>query len=212
MIRTASLMPPKPPLRLPKTTDEDLRLWHKVCESITPIDRRDGHHDALKAQTQIHILASPLIPQTIGTPPLRLSPFQIGQDLNSKVQTRQIQAQNQAPEPIEPGRKKRLMRERDDIEAVLDLHGLTSLQAETIVKSFVIEASHRDYRAVMIITGKGIGKNGILKSQTPQWLADARLRPIIAGIAQAHPRHGGAGALYVALKRKSLDFETLFLR
>ena len=36
---------------------------------------------------------------------------------------------------------------------------------------------------------------------TPEWLADPRLRDVVAGISEAQRRHGGEGALYVALKR-----------
>ena len=180
------------------STPEDLKLWHKICETITPIERRD----ALKTHSHIHITHPPKQGTLTGPPPLRLEPFNLGEAVRPKGASRLITAYKEIPDPIEPGRKRRIERERDDIEAVLDLHGLNAIQAETIVKSFVSEASLRGYRAVMIITGKGQGKNGVLKSQTPLWLAQPGLRSIVAGISQAHPRHGGAGALYVALKRK----------
>jgi DNA-nicking Smr family endonuclease len=180
------------------STPEDLKLWHKICETITPIERRD----ALKTHNHIHITHPPKRDPLNEPPQLRLEPFNLGENLRPKGESRLITAFKETPDPIEPGRKRRIERERDDIEAVLDLHGLNAIQAETIVKSFVSEASLRGYRAVMIITGKGQGRNGVLKSQTPLWLAEPRLRSIIAGISQAHPRHGGAGALYVALKRK----------
>jgi DNA-nicking Smr family endonuclease len=35
----------------------------------------------------------------------------------------------------------------------------------------------------------------------PEWLAEPPLRQIVAGLSEAHRRHGGEGALYVALKR-----------
>ena len=54
-----------------------------------------------------------------------------------------------------------------------------------------------------MITGKGTQGDGVLRRFTPEWLAAAPLRAVVAGVSQAHRRHGGEGALYVALKRKA---------
>jgi DNA-nicking Smr family endonuclease len=35
----------------------------------------------------------------------------------------------------------------------------------------------------------------------PRWLAEPDLRPFVIGYRAAHVRHGGEGALYVALRR-----------
>ena len=42
----------------------------------------------------------------------------------------------------------------------------------------------------------------MLKRLTPERLAEPSVRPMVAGVSEAHRRHGGEGALYVALKRK----------
>ena len=55
---------------------------------------------------------------------------------------------------------------------------------------------------MLVITGKGVQGDGILKRHTPEWLAAPHLAHIVAGISDAARRHGGEGALYVALKRK----------
>jgi len=57
------------------------------------------------------------------------------------------------------------------------------------------------WRAVLVITGKGALGDGVLRRHTPEWLAQPPLREHIAGISEAHRRHGGEGALYVALRR-----------
>jgi DNA-nicking Smr family endonuclease len=44
--------------------------------------------------------------------------------------------------------------------------------------------------------------DGILRRSAPEWLAAPHLAEIVAGVSEAHRRHGGEGALYVALKRK----------
>ena len=52
---------------------------------------------------------------------------------------------------------------------------------------------------------KGLRGDGILRRMTPEWLAAAHLRHVVAGVSEAHRRHGGEGALYIALKRKVRD-------
>ena len=107
-----------------------------------------------------------------------------------------------APE-IEPRRKQRLSRERDPILARLDLHGMDQDRAHAVLIGFLQRAQDEGSRAVLVITGKGFLGDGILRRRTPEWLAAPNLRAVVAGVSEAHRRHGGEGALYVALKKKS---------
>ena len=130
--------------------------------------------------------------------------------------TPKIKAEATAPEPaapskarpsgppalIEPGRSRRISREHQ-LEARLDLHGLDQDRARDVLTRFVIRAHEAGYRAILVITGKGVRGDGVLRQRTPEWLAAPELRPIVAGISPAHRRHGGEGALYVALKRRA---------
>ena len=83
----------------------------------------------------------------------------------------------------------------------IDLHGLNQDEARSELIIFLEDCVRRDVRHV-IITGKGAMGDGILRRRVPEWLGEAPLRPIVAGISEAHRRHGGDGALYVALKRR----------
>ena len=103
---------------------------------------------------------------------------------------------------IEPGRLHRLASGRDVVDGRLDLHGLTQDQAKAALAAFVLRGHAEGRRAILVITGKGLQGEGVLRRRVPQWLAEAPLRPLVAGLSEAHRRHGGAGALYVALKRK----------
>jgi DNA-nicking Smr family endonuclease len=106
------------------------------------------------------------------------------------------------PETIEPGRKRRISREREPIGARLDLHGMTQDQARAVLHGFIERAHERGDRAVLIITGKGVQGDGILRRRTPEWLAEPPSRARVAGYSAAERHHGGEGALYVALKRR----------
>ena len=107
------------------------------------------------------------------------------------------------PGDIEPGRKRRLTRERDMIELRLDLHGLDQDRARVVLQRFLLQAQAEGARAVLVITGKGFHGDGVLRRRAPEWLAEPPLRGVVAGVSEAHRRHGGEGALYVALKRRA---------
>ena len=71
-----------------------------------------------------------------------------------------------------------------------------------MLRGFLLRAYDQGLRAALVITGRGVQGSGVLRRRTPEWLAAADLRHIIAGFSESHQKHGGEGALYVALKRK----------
>ena len=96
-------------------------------------------------------------------------------------------------------------------EARLDLHGMTQAQAHPELIRFVLSAHDAGKRLVLVITGKGkagqdLGpipqRMGVLRHQVPHWLARPPLGNIVLQVSAAHQKHGGAGALYVYLRRK----------
>ncbi len=120
-------------------------------------------------------------------------------------------------EPAPPGTldrhvARRLKRGAQDIEARLDLHGMTRKDAHAELRRFVRDAAACGRRCVLVITGKGsrvdAGSDsrdaapGVLRRSVPRWLEDADLSPYVAGFGPALPKHGGAGALYVQLRRR----------
>lgn len=106
------------------------------------------------------------------------------------------------PTGVEPGRLRRLTREREALGPRLDLHGKNQDEARAALTAFLGRAQDDGWRAVLVITGKGARGDGVLRRMTPEWLAQPGLRERVAGVSEAHRRHGGEGALYVALKRK----------
>lgn len=106
------------------------------------------------------------------------------------------------PDLIEPNRKRRISRERDPLDHRIDLHGLDQDGARAALHGFLIRAQADGVRAVLVITGKGVQGDGILRRRAPEWLAEPALRGVVAGVSIAERHHGGEGALYVALKRK----------
>ncbi len=99
-------------------------------------------------------------------------------------------------------------------EARIDLHGLTVAKAHPVLTHFIQSSYVQRLRLVLIITGKGQSNDqfdfvnegrGILRKQVPQWLSLTPLSRLVLQVQQSHARHGGAGALYVYLKKNKLD-------
>lgn len=105
---------------------------------------------------------------------------------------------------IDRANAERLKRGQHRIEDRLDLHGMTQAEAHRALNAFVRNSRHAGRRCVLVITGRGFGphRTGVLKGAVPRWLEEAELRPQILAIAPAQPRDGGAGALYLLLRRR----------
>jgi DNA-nicking Smr family endonuclease len=164
---------------------EERHIWGMVAATVHPLPGKATPKaetaDALPATTKAAVLAKP----SLSLPP-HPKPPKPRPDLDR----------------IEPRRKHRIARERDPIGARLDLHGLDQDRARGVLERFLIRAWDEGFRAVLVITGKGVQGDGVLKRRTPEWLAAPHLAHIVAGISDAARHHGGEGALYVALKRK----------
>ena len=91
------------------------------------------------------------------------------------------------------------------IGARVDLHGMTQDEAYGLLLSFLGRAHAAGLRYVLVITGKGSSSrgDGVLRRAVPHWLATAPFRVIVSGLDPAARNHGGAGALYVRLRRKA---------
>ncbi|MDE2361672.1 MAG: Smr/MutS family protein [Hyphomicrobiales bacterium] len=161
-------------------TIEELELWRFVTANIRPW-RKLPH--------------APTSPKTAMTAAHR-QPVSVG---------RNQQVHRPAPAAIHPMVKRKLKKGRLEIDARLDLHGYRLAEAHVHLAAFLTQAQARGARTVLIVTGKGKGAGdgevGPLKRQTPMWLSDPRLRHLVAAFGEADRTHGGAGALYVQLRR-----------
>ncbi|OFW97020.1 MAG: hypothetical protein A3D94_20775 [Alphaproteobacteria bacterium RIFCSPHIGHO2_12_FULL_66_14] len=94
-------------------------------------------------------------------------------------------------------------------EATLDLHGMTLAAAERAVGHFLERAADRDFRIVLVVTGKGLREEGgrlvggRIRAEFIGWLNRADNRARVRSVRPAHPHHGGSGAFYVLLRRRS---------
>jgi DNA-nicking Smr family endonuclease len=89
-----------------------------------------------------------------------------------------------------------------EIDARIDLHGLTQAAAHRELQSFLAASIERGRRMLLVITGRGPGGEGVLRLNVPRWLKEGGFGAHILAVSQAQARHGGDGALYVLLRRR----------
>jgi DNA-nicking Smr family endonuclease len=110
--------------------------------------------------------------------------------------------------PLERRMRQRLARGTHELDARLDLHGMTQAHAHGALLHFLRSAQAGGARIVLVITGKGArgadagGERGVLRRQVPLWLRLPEFRAYVVGFETATATHGGDGALYVRLRRK----------
>jgi len=91
------------------------------------------------------------------------------------------------------------------VGAHIDLHGMTSDQARDNLLFFIRESYLQNLRCVLVVTGRGINSPGglpILRRETEDWLTRDPLKRVILAFCTAQPKDGGAGALYVLLRKQ----------
>lgn len=192
--------------------DEDHVLWQRVTALVKPATHQNrrysgtNHYNknhqsdkltagklpskrqkALSKSGQAGVVATPAVPKTSSKTMPKASPV----DLRAGETA-----------GIDGGTQKRLFRGDVTIDARLDLHGFNAAQAQRKLTQFLGQARLSGYRCILVITGKGARGEGVLRSSVPDWLKRQPLSDLVLAIAQAKPRDGGAGALYVLLRRQ----------
>ena len=121
-----------------------------------------------------------------------------------------IQSTDEYMEGVAPGVDHRLAQRlhRGDfaVQAQCDLHGHTVDEAKVVMQRFVTQAYTAGQRCVRVIHGRGRNSRDnrpVLKEQVQGWLSHGRLSRWVLAFATAPATDGGAGAVYVLLRRAS---------
>lgn len=89
-------------------------------------------------------------------------------------------------------------------QAHVDLHGLTRDEAKAALERFVQKSRVDGHRCVLVVTGRGLHSKDqvpVLKAGVQQWLSRGRPAKHVLAFCSARPKDGGAGAVYVLLRR-----------
>lgn len=171
---------------------DDRRIWARVAGSVTPAKPKK----TALVISGIAVVDPPAVPHPKGPVKARGVAPTWSPPTAAPVRPRGH------PEELEPRRQRRLSRERDPIEARIDLHGYGRFEAQDALTAFLMGAQARGYRSVLVITGQGRrGGTGVIRASVHEWLQGPALRGVVSGFASAARHHGGDGALYVTIRR-----------
>jgi DNA-nicking Smr family endonuclease len=191
---------PAPPRRKRSLSEEERALWESVARQARPLAKK---HRAAKPQAVAPDAQAPVAAK----PEASSKSHPSGSIARAPKPT-----VPPAPPPLAPlGRRERsyLSRGRKEIEARLDLHGMTQTRAHRALSGFLQRAYIDGLTFVLVITGKGrtVGaesERGVLRRQVPLWLNLPEFRTLVVGLEEAHIGHGGEGALYVRIRRSRI--------
>jgi len=182
------------PVRVPRNralSDDEIDLWIAVARSITP---RPGRAKLPARSEKAPDPSLPEMPKPAPVPPPAPA----------------IQKPPTIPSlnGVERRLKYKLNRDRNAVDAVLDLHGMHQAAAFSTLRNFLSNAQMDGAKLVLVITGKGERQGaslfeggGVLRRSVPHWLAAPEMRSIVVGFEEAARPHGGAGALLIQIRR-----------
>jgi DNA-nicking Smr family endonuclease len=170
-------------------------LWQKFIETVEPLDQgRLKRVEGLPVASKRRDLSGPITAESFGG--------------KSAVPLR-----DQKPVPtrhgLDGGWDRRLAKGMVRPDVTVDLHGYTLSSAHGRLDSALQLSIAAGHRAILLVTGKARndderrreGGRGAIRAAITDWLAASRHASHIAAVRRAHPRHGGAGALYIILRR-----------
>jgi DNA-nicking Smr family endonuclease len=105
---------------------------------------------------------------------------------------------------LDPRLLSRLRRGEFAVQDHIDLHGMIQPDAKLALQRFVIKSVGKGMRSVLVVHGRGLGSPGgrpVLKHAAAQWLSHGEIGAHVHAFATARAQDGGAGAMYVLLRR-----------
>ena len=190
--------------------EDDAALWARVAETAKPLTTKNR---ALYVDAPLRPVPPPKPAEAKGGK----RAAQDGRRSSSASSAKPLATMTvkTAPSPtagLDRQTSRRLDKGALAIEARIDLHGMRQREAHVALRKFLHWARGKDYRHVLVITGKGSLRDegrsfydedvrGVLRQSVPHWLAHGDLAPLIVGFSEAPRRLGGEGALYVRLRR-----------
>lgn len=176
---------------------EEQALWEKVVASVRPLHPRRHGHGERHAQTPAPAPAEPKRQEPVrSNPPRPQSP------------TRALATPGHT---LDASWDRRLARGAVQPDMSVDLHGHNLATAYHLLDLKLEQAFATGVRVMLLITGKPPADDrrpatrGAIRAAVGDWLAASRHAGHIAAVRNAHPRHGGTGALYIVFRRRRTE-------
>jgi DNA-nicking Smr family endonuclease len=106
---------------------------------------------------------------------------------------------------LDPRLVSQLRRGEFAVQDHIDLHGMIQPDAKEALKEFIIKSVRKGLRTVLVVHGRGLGSPGgraVLKHASAGWLSHGSIGGHVLAFTSARPFDGGAGAVYVLLRRE----------
>lgn len=189
-------------MRLPRgLTPEEAELWARVAGTVRPL-----HGKVPVTAFKPHVVdapAAPLPPKVAKVPRGRV-PAPLPPPPPPPAPPRPLDRDG-----LDASWERKLARAAVHPDFTLDLHGHSLEAAHARLDHGLLQAVTLGARMVLVITGKPRptesadrgDRRGAIRAKLLDWLAAGPHAGRIAAVRPAHRRHGGAGALYVILRR-----------
>ena len=105
---------------------------------------------------------------------------------------------------LDPQLLRKLRKGEIALQGHVDLHGLTRDEAKGALERFLLSARQAGKRCVLVVHGRGLHSKDeipVLKTGVQLWLTRGKLARWVLAFTTARPHDGGAGAVYVLLRR-----------
>lgn len=181
-------------VKKPRQTDEDTQAFHEAMKGVTPLKK----HKIRLTRTFAKKRQAAARDDEDGCG-IQLSDTQAEPTLKSD----EIIAYKQTSVSHKILRK--LRKGQYNVEAKLDLHGMSAEEARNAVSHFLHACIQNGIRVGLIVHGKGQhSQMPVLKNKINFWLRELDM---VLAFCSAAPAHGGRGAVYVLLKRAKEENE-----
>jgi DNA-nicking Smr family endonuclease len=187
---------PAPPTLSDEARVDEERLFRREMRGVAPLSDRDNF-------VRVERQASP--------PPEAREEAEVMARLADLVEGRaefDFSATDEYIDGIATGLDRRLLKRLRQgyfaVQGHLDLHGRTRQEARPLVEQFLQESRRAGRRCVLIVHGRGRGSKDqipVLKESLRIWLAKGRIARSVLAFCSARPSDGGAGAVYVLLRK-----------
>lgn len=174
-----------------RPTPEEQALWARATADAKPLRRRPPAEAPVAPKPPAPAKAEKVA--KAGPPPAPAIPaVKAPVDLGARVAA-----------GLDKRTAERFRKGQRTIDLRLDLHGMTQDAAWRRLVAAVERSARDGRRTLLVITGKGSTPGGgVLRATVPRWLSEAPLKAMVLAHAPAQPKDGGAGALYVLLRRR----------
>jgi len=186
---------PRPGRRL---SPEEAEIWARVARTVLPLE------PAAMTAAPVEPVSEPLpVPVPVKRPRGRV-PAPMPAPAPPPIQARPLDRHG-----LDASWDRQLGKGTVSPDFTLDLHGASLDAAHARLDHGLALAITQGARLVLVVTGRARphdpadrgSRRGAIRAKFLDWLAAGPHAGRIAAVRAAHPRHGGAGALYVVLRR-----------